>query len=161
MQLEIGKVYDGVVKGIMPYGAFVEIDNSVTGMVHISEVANTYVSDIKDHLTENQTVKVKVLSINEAGKISLSIKKALPPQPRPQSPRPQNRDARPPREGGQGAPRPRREGRPNVWEPKKQMPVSEMSFEDMINRFKQSSEEKICDLKRGSDRKNGSRSRGK
>ena len=77
MQLEIGKVYEGVVKGIMPYGAFVEIDNSVTGMVHISEVANTYVNDIKEHLTENQTVKVKVLSINEAGKISLSIKKAV------------------------------------------------------------------------------------
>lgn len=148
MQLEIGKVYEGVVKGIMPYGAFVEIDNSVTGMVHISEVANTYVNDIKEHLTENQTVKVKVLSINEAGKISLSIKKAQPPQPRE------------PREGGQ---RPRRENhaRPSVWEPKKQVPMSELSFEDMMSRFKQSSEEKICDLKRGSDRKNGSRSRGK
>ncbi|MBE6855015.1 MAG: S1 RNA-binding domain-containing protein [Ruminococcus sp.] len=145
MQLEIGKVYEGVVKGIMPYGAFVEIDNSVTGMVHISEVANTYVNDIKEHLTENQTVKVKVLSINEAGKISLSIKKAQPPQPR------------------EGGPRPRRENhtRPNVWEPKKQVPMSELSFEDMMSRFKQSSEEKICDLKRGSDRKNGSRSRGK
>ena len=145
MQLEIGKVYEGVVKGIMPYGAFVEIDNSVTGMVHISEVANTYVNDIKEHLTENQTVKVKVLSINEAGKISLSIKKAQPPQPR------------------EGGPRPRRENhtRPNVLEPKKQVPMSELSFEDMMSRFKQSSEEKICDLKRGSDRKNGSRSRGK
>lgn len=151
-KFEPGKIYEGVVKGMTPYGAFVELAPGVTGMVHISEVANTYVNDIKDHLTENQTVKVKVLAIGDNGKISLSIKKALPPAPRGEGGRPQN-----------GPPRPRREdrGRPNVWEPKKQVPMSELSFEDMMNRFKQNSEEKICDLKRSSDRKNGSRSRGK
>ncbi len=84
MQVEIGQVYEGVVKGITPYGAFVDLADGVTGMVHISEVANVYVSNIRDHLTENQTVKVKVLSINEAGKISLSIKKACPPPQREQ-----------------------------------------------------------------------------
>ena len=156
MQVEIGQVYEGVVKGIAPYGAFVDLADGVTRMVHISEVANVYVSNIRDHLTENQTVKVKVLSINEAGKISLSIKKACPP---PQ------REQRKPRDGAsrpQNGGRPRQDrGRPNVWEPKKQPPITELSFEDMMARFKQSSEEKICDLKRGSDRKNGSRSRGK
>lgn len=148
MQLEIGKIYEGKVKGITPYGAFVELESGTTGMVHISEVANTFVSDIKDHLTENQVVKVKVLSINEAGKISLSIKKACDtPPPAPQrSPRPRRDD---------------RQQKPNVWQPKKQTPMSELSFEDMMSRFKQNSEEKICDLKRNSDRKNGSRSRGK
>lgn len=78
MQLEIGKVYEGKVKGIAQYGAFVEIaGTSSTGMVHISEIANTFVKDVKDYLKENQEVKVKVLAINDDGKISLSIKKAM------------------------------------------------------------------------------------
>ena len=64
MQLEIGKVYDGKVKGIAQYGAFVEIEGAGTGMVHISEIANTFVKDVKDYLKENQEVKVKVLSIS-------------------------------------------------------------------------------------------------
>ena len=76
MQLEIGKVYNGKVKGITQYGAFVDIEGGGTGMVHISEIANTYVNDIREHLTEEQEVKVKVIGINEAGKVSLSIKKA-------------------------------------------------------------------------------------
>ncbi len=84
-QLEIGKIYNGKVKGITQYGAFVDIEGGGSGMVHISEIANTYVSEIRDHLTENQEVKVKVIGINEAGKVSLSIKKAaengLPQKP--------------------------------------------------------------------------------
>ena len=75
MQLEIGKIYNGKVKGITQYGAFVDIDGGGTGMVHISEIANTYVSDIREHLTEEQEVQVKVIGINEQGKVSLSIKK--------------------------------------------------------------------------------------
>ena len=76
MQLEVGKIYDGKVKGIAQYGAFVEIEGAGTGMVHISEIANSFVKDVKDYLTENQEVKVKVLNIGEDGKIGLSIKKA-------------------------------------------------------------------------------------
>ena len=75
MQLEIGKIYNGKVKGITQYGAFVDIEGGGTGMVHISEIANTYVSDIREHLTEEQEVQVKVIGINEQGKVSLSIKK--------------------------------------------------------------------------------------
>ena len=74
MQPEIGKIYEGKVTGITKFGAFVELEPNVSGMVHISEVANTFVSEIKDHLTEGQIVKVKVLVISEDGKISLSIK---------------------------------------------------------------------------------------
>ena len=78
MQLEVGKIYEGKVTGITKFGAFVELDKDTTGMVHISEVANTFVNEIKDHLTEGQTVKVKVLNLGDDGKISLSIKKAQP-----------------------------------------------------------------------------------
>ena len=89
----------------------------------------------------NDEVKVKVIGINEAGKVSLSIKKAVD-NPQPQKSRPAKRDDN---------------SRPNVWEPKKQPPMSELSFEDMISRFKQNSEERMCDLKRSTDRKNGTR----
>ncbi|MFR0880641.1 MAG: S1 RNA-binding domain-containing protein [Oscillospiraceae bacterium] len=142
MQLEIGKVYDGKVKGIAQYGAFVEIEGAGTGMVHISEIANTFVKDVKDYLKENQEVKVKVLSISDDGKIGLSIKKAAENQNEQQQPR---------------APKPRPERKPNVWEPKKKPPMSELGFEEMLTRFKQNSEEKICALKRNTERKNGSR----
>jgi S1 RNA binding domain protein len=147
MQLEIGKIYNGKVKGITQYGAFVEIESGCTGMVHISEIANTYVSEIREHLTENQEVKVKVIGINEAGKVSLSIKKALDNPPPQQNNRPRRQD-----NGGN-----QNRSKPNVWEPKKQTPPSEMTFEDMMSRFKQSSEERMCDIKRSTDRKNGTR----
>lgn len=147
MQLEIGKIYNGKVKGITQYGAFVEIESGCTGMVHISEIANTYVSEIREHLTENQEVKVKVIGINEAGKVSLSIKKAMDNPPPQQNNRPRRQD-----NGGN-----QNRSKPNVWEPKKQTPPSEMTFEDMMSRFKQSSEERMCDIKRSTDRKNGTR----
>lgn len=139
MELEVGKVYEGKIKGIAQYGAFVEIEGAGTGMVHISEIANSFVKDVKDYLTENQQVKVKVLSIDESGKIGLSIKKAVESQEMQLKP----------------AKRPER--KPNVWEPKKKPPVSELGFEEMMARFKQNSEEKICALKRSTERKNGSR----
>lgn len=139
MQLEIGKIYDGKVKGIAQYGAFVEIEGAGTGMVHISEIANSFVKDVKDYLSENQIVKVKVLSISDDGKIGLSIKKA-------------NENAE-----EQLKPTKRPERKPNVWEPKKKPPVTELGFEEMLTRFKQNSEEKICALKRNTERKNGSR----
>ena len=149
MQLEIGKIYEGKVKGITNYGAFVEVPvedgRPVTGMVHISEVANTYVSDIHDFLTEGQSVTVKVIAVNEQGKISMSIKKAQPEN----AEAPQQKKPRPPR-------RPERE-KGIVWEPKPQKPQSEMTFDDMLNRFKQHSEERISDIKRNTDRKNKSR----
>ena len=79
MQLEVGSILEGKVTGITKFGAFVELPDKVTGMVHISEVAATFVKEIRDFVTEGQTVKVKVLSIGEDGKISLSIKKAQAP----------------------------------------------------------------------------------
>lgn len=87
MQLEVGSVVEGKVTGITKFGAFVELPDGKTGMVHISEVAPTYVKEIRDFVTENQTVKVKILSIGDDGKVSLSMKKALPPAPRGPRPR--------------------------------------------------------------------------
>lgn len=171
MQLEVGKIYEGKVTGITKFGAFVEIEKGVTGMVHISEVANTFVSEIKDHLQEGQTVKVKVLSLGEDGKISLSIKKALPAPDKKQSGRDrgdrrgQNRS----QNGGQGQRRPRMP-RPEPQDFAKNPPPvynapSENSgssdFEDMMAKFKASSEERFSELKHVMDNKRKSSSRRK
>lgn len=76
--LEVGSVVEGVVRGITHFGAFIELPNGKTGLVHISEVANEFVRDVKDYLKENDKVQVKVLSYDEKGKIGLSIKQADP-----------------------------------------------------------------------------------
>lgn len=83
MQLAIGDVLEGKVTGITKFGAFVELPEGKTGMVHISEVSTAYVEDISQYLEENQVVKVKIINITEEGKISLSIKKAMPREARP------------------------------------------------------------------------------
>ena len=77
MQLEVGKIVEGKITGITNFGAFVQIEGGKTGLVHISEVALTFVKDIKEHLKEGDVVKVKILSVDDNGKVSLSIKKAL------------------------------------------------------------------------------------
>ena len=82
MALEVGSVVEGKVTGIMKFGAFVSLGEGKSGLVHISEIANTYVTDVSEHLSVGQSVKVKILSISEDGKINLSVKKAseLPPK---------------------------------------------------------------------------------
>ena len=77
MQLEVGSIVEGKVTGFTSFGAFVDLDGGKKGMVHISEVATEFVKDIKDHLKVGQQVKVKILSIADDGKISLSIRKAV------------------------------------------------------------------------------------
>ena len=67
MEFTVGALLEGKVKSITKFGAFITLPENRTGMVHISEVANTYVSDIHDHLTEGQDVKVKVIGIDPAG----------------------------------------------------------------------------------------------
>lgn len=147
MQPEVGKIYEGKVTGITKFGAFVELEPGTTGMVHISEVANTFVNEIKDHLTEGQTVKVKVLSLSEEGKISLSIKKA---EENPSQKRDQKRG---------GGRRPESGGKQGQQEKVPQTP--EAAFEDMLNKFKQSSDERMGDLKKVIDNKRRSPSRRK
>ena len=76
MSIEVGSVLDGVVSGITNFGAFIELPEGKTGLVHISEVADEYVKDVHDFLAEKDKVKVKVVAIDEKGKIGLSIKQA-------------------------------------------------------------------------------------
>ena len=146
MQLEVGAILEGKITGITKFGAFVELPDKKTGMVHISEIAPVFVKEIRDHVTENQVVKVKVLSISDEGKISLSIKKAIPPPPPP--PRREHRAAPP---TGQQSPQ-----RPGSFEWQKRA-ESGGNFEDMMSRFKQASDEKMSDLKKTMDSKRGSR----
>ena len=82
MELTVGAVLEGKVKSITNFGAFVELPENKTGMVHISEIANAYVSDIRQHLTEGQDVKVMIIALDPAGKINLSIKRL---EPKPQN----------------------------------------------------------------------------
>lgn len=156
MQVEAGAILEGKVTGITNFGAFVELPDGQTGMVHISEVANTFVTDIRTHLQENQQVKVKVLSVGEDGKISLSIKKAVPQEGggRPRGVRPGGGVPREPRTSKAPAVSP---GRPGSFE--WQNSSAGTSFEDMMSHFKQTSDEKISDLKRSSEGRHGGYSR--
>ena len=149
MQFEVGSILEGTVTGITKFGAFVELPGGKTGMVHISEVAPTYVNEIKDFVQEQQVVKVKVLSIGEDGKVSLSIKRAMDPQQvqqhraqRPQIPRPKRAPAPPVTSPGN-----------YEWSPRQN---ENASFEDMMQKYKQSSEEKMSDIKKNVDSKRGS-----
>ena len=81
MELTVGAVLEGKVKSITNFGAFIALPENKTGMVHISEIANAYVSDIRQHLTEGQDVKVMVIAVDQ-GKINLSIKRL---EPKPQA----------------------------------------------------------------------------
>lgn len=98
MELEIGAIQEGKVTGITKFGAFVLLPGGKSGLVHISEIANAYVNDVNDYLKVGDAVKVKILSVNEAGKINLSIKQAQPSAPRPAyTPRPAQPAANAPR----------------------------------------------------------------
>ena len=147
MQIEVGQIVEGKVTGITNFGVFVDLGEGKSGLVHISEIAQTYVSDVREFVKENDTVKMKVLSISDEGKISLSIKKA---QPQAEAPHQQQRSRNNNQNGGQRTPRPpKREpdyaSPAAVWTPKKS---ESTSFEDMMAKFKQTSDEKFSDLKR-------------
>ena len=132
MQLTAGQIIEGKITGITNFGVFADIGDGKSGMVHISEVSRTYVNDIKEHVKIGDVVKMKVLSIGEDGKISLSIKRALEPEKNTE------------RRERKGFSQPKIDGS-YTWTPKRTEP---QSFEEMMNRFKQTSDEKFSDLKR-------------
>lgn len=138
MAIEIGVVTEGTVTGIAKFGAFVALEDGKSGLVHISEIAAGFVTDINEHLKVGDAVKVKVVSIDEKGRINLSIRQAQPkPEPAPRPERP----ARP-------APTPRYEPKPDFVVPEQKGPAS---FEDMLLKFKQDSDSKLSDLKAKED----------
>lgn len=156
MSIEVGMVLEGKVSGITKFGAFVDLPESKTGMVHISEVAPTFVNEINDFVKIGQTVNVKVLSV-ENGKISLSIKQALPKEQQQRKPRGDRDDKqqnRKPRQPYKPAPPVTSPGDYEWQSSRKSAPSS---FEDMMSRFKQTSEDKMSDLKRGGESRGYSR----
>ena len=166
MALEVGSIVEGTVSGIAKFGAFVELPENKVGLVHISEVANEYVSDVAQYLKVKDAVKVKVISIDAKGKIALSIKQA---QPKAE----EKKEARFPRkegsehrfqkkEGFEGraplheAPR-MTERRPFAGGYRSQRHEAPASFEDKLNRFLKDSDERLLDLKRNVESKRGGR----
>lgn len=155
MQLEQGNILEGKVTGIIKYGAFVDLGGDKSGMVHISEVSHSYVNDINEVLKVGQTVKVKIISIGEDGKISLSIKKAEPQPQRANRDFKKRPDGRPGAENAgipdKDAPQTYRHTAPKkpvkketvdpaslqyAYEPRSN--VTDAGFEDMLSKFKAS-----------------------
>ena len=141
MSIEVGSIIEGVVSGITNFGAFIELPEGKTGLVHISEVADVYVSDVHDFLQEKDKVKVKVLSVDERGKVALSIKQA-------DSGKAADSSSKVPSAPKGGAPA--RESR--NW----RRPLS-ASFEDKLSKFMKDSDERQTDLRRKTDSKRGGR----
>jgi len=143
MGFDVGMIVTGKVSGIKKFGAFVTLEDKRSGLVHISEVANSYVEDITAHLEEGQEVKVKIIGIDETGRINLSIKKAQEPAeratPAPRAPRPQA--ASQVRDRGsfrqQAAPAPK----------------GPVTFEDQLKQFMQESSSKMSGLEMYSAKK--------
>lgn len=141
MSLEVGAIVEGEVSGITNFGAFVQLPEGKVGLIHISEVSNVYVKDVREFLKEHDKVKVKVLSIDERGKIGLSIKQLTPPpapQPKPQRPQVENRERRGPR-------------------PQAARVAPTLSFEDKLSKFLKDSDDRMLDLKRNTESKRGGR----
>ncbi len=141
MALEVGAVVEGKVVSIMPFGAFVSLPEGKTGLVHISEVSLDYVENVAEHLSENQEVRVKVVGIDPKGKISLSIKKVLLDEKKVAPAKKQERS--------QVHVRPA-----NIdWLSNNSNTSADLSFEDMLGKFKTDSDEKMQALKRSSESK--------
>ena len=150
MELTIGTVLEGKIKSITNFGAFVALPENKTGMVHISEVANAYVSDIRAHLTEGQDVKVVVIG-NENGKINLSIKRLEPKPQRENAPRRENNNFR--RENNNAAPRRENTGSFNQNRPQKapMQPAApktaDQLFEEKLKAFMSESDTKLSSMR--------------
>lgn len=145
MEIQKGAILPGKVTGITKFGAFVQLAPGKSGLVYISEIANTFVNNVADFLSVGQEVTVKVIGIDEQNRINLSIKQALPPKPKTEpAPRPQSRPSHPPR--------------PDAYYPQSDAPV-DADFEDKLKRFMKDSEGRISDMMRQTERRNSKRRR--
>lgn len=152
MEFEVGSVVEGKVSGITKFGAFVSLPGGKSGLVHISEIAYSYVSEVSEHLKEGQDVKVKVINIDDSNRINLSIKQAAPPPARPAAPA-----QRAPRPSG-----PRGDGsRASSFNPRPAASKEPVDFEDRLKQFMQASDSKLSELryieKKGSSRRGNGR----
>ena len=135
MELAVGEVYEGKVTGITQFGAFVLLPSGKSGLVHISEVANAFVSDVHEHVQIGQAVRVRLLSVSDEGKINLSIKRALETPRGTGAPA----DVRP------RAPRPRPQTAAAAPVPAAQQSSGNQDFEDRLKKFMQESDSRIAD----------------
>ena len=150
MQLEVGSIVQGTVTGITKFGAFVDIGEGLTGMVHISEVSQVFVKEISEVLSEGDKVSVKILKLGEDGKVSLSIKAAMPKPTSSKEPYVKQSNYKSYND----------KGRQSKFQNRNNAKSDELSFEDMMSKFKKSSDEKMSDLKRsGSIQDNRKRSK--
>lgn len=140
MELSVGTVLDGKVTGIMKFGAFVALPEGRSGLVHISEISYSYVNEVSDHLHEGQQVKVKVIGIDENGRINLSIKQTAEP---PRTARPAKRFRSD--EGGAPADAPRPAAK------------AEPTFEDKLKQFMHDSDVRMSDTRLYSEKKSSRR----
>ncbi|MGE7023944.1 S1 domain-containing RNA-binding protein [Solibacillus cecembensis] len=147
MSIEVGSKVQGKVTGITNFGAFVELPDGKTGLVHISEVADNYVKDINEHLKVGDEVEVKVMNVEADGKIGLSIRKAKPQVERPERP---ERPDRPER-----SQRPRRDNNRSNDRNDRHQPKE--NFEQKMARFLKDSDERLSTLKRATESKRGGR----
>ena len=153
MELTVGAILEGKVKSITNFGAFVALPDNKTGLVHISEVANTFVSDIRQHLTEGQDVKVMVINTDN-GKINLSIKRLEAKPQRENAPRNNfRREGAPANNGYQN--RPARTAPTPPPEPK----TADQLFEEKLKQFMTESDSKISSIRQYSDHRTKSRRR--
>lgn len=168
MEFEVGAILEGKVTGITKFGAFVSLPGNRTGMVHISEVAHAYVSDINEHLAVGQEVKVKVIAIDPAGKINLSIKKTQEaPQRQPRQDRGERsferkeRNFDRPQQSRQGSNGGNRGSYNNNRSaaPRPSAPKEPQSFDDMLKQFMADSDSKISSIKQYSDHRTRSKRR--
>ena len=141
MEFGVGSIVQGKVTGITKFGAFVSLPEGKSGLVHISEIAYAYVSEVSDHLQVGQDVTVKVIGIDESNRINLSIKKALPPPARPEG-------------AAVGA------QRSGGYTPRPQAPAAPATFEDKLKQFMQQSDSKLSEI-RAADRRNTRRGTGR
>ena len=151
MELTVGAILEGTIKTITNFGAFVSLPENKTGMVHISEVANAYVSDIRQHLTEGQAVKVVVIG-TENGKINLSMKRLEAKPARESAPRSGNFR---PKEGAPAQSRPQRTAPTPPPAPK----TADQLFEEKLKQFMSESDSKISSIRQYSDHRTKSRRR--
>ena len=149
MEFTVGAILEGKVKTITNFGAFIALPENKTGLVHISEVANTFVNDIRQHLTEGQDVKVMVIG-NENGKINLSIKRLEAKPQRENAPRNNFRK--------EGAPNPNRPAR-TAPTPPPEPKTADQLFEEKLKQFMSESNSKISSIRQYSDHRTKSRRR--
>lgn len=166
MELAVGAILEGKVTGITKFGAFVSLPGNRTGMVHISEIAHAYVSDINDHLSVGQEVKVMVIAIDPAGKINLSIKRTQEAPARQEGHG--ERGARDSRDGryqksGDRDNRDRRGGQRfdqrRSGGNSRSGPKEPQTFDDMLKQFMADSDSKISSIKQYSDHRTKSKRR--